>query len=337
MVSFLDRLRHGPTAAIVIAILSSPSSCRLLVAGVAYLTTPSARSSPFHAAAHGPECSRDPSVCCSHRRRPEAVGQRDDHSSRLQPRGLPDGADADLHAGAGRLGGHSGRSTAGSWPTSMSACSTSSPSPRSASTASSWLGWASNSIATPFLGALRSAAQMVSYEVSMGFVIDHRASFALGSLNGSRHRPWRRNASAGLFSWFFLPLLPMFVIFFVSALAETNRAPFDLPEAEAELVAGYNVEYSAMPFALFFLGEYANMILMSAMAVDPLSWRLAAADSTFRRSTGFPGRHLVRAQGIAGAVLLPLGARDFPALSLRSVDAPGLEGVLAASPCSGWW
>ena len=125
-------------------------------------------------------------------------------------------------------------------------------------------GWASNS-RYPFLGALRSAAQMVSYEVSIGFVIV-TVLLCTGSLNLSVIVQ-AQEGSAGLFSWFWLPLLPMFIVFFVSALAETNRAPFDLPEAEAELVAGYNVEYSAMTFALFFLGEYANMILMSAMTV----------------------------------------------------------------------
>ena len=118
-------------------------------------------------------------------------------------------------------------------------------------------GWASNS-KYPFLGALRSAAQMVSYEVSIGFVII-TVLLCVGSLNLTDVV----NAQREL--WFFIPLFPMFVIFFVSALAETNRHPFDLPEAEAELVAGYQVEYSSMTFAMFFLGEYANMILMSGM------------------------------------------------------------------------
>jgi NADH-quinone oxidoreductase subunit H len=117
-------------------------------------------------------------------------------------------------------------------------------------------GWASNS-KYPFLGALRSAAQMVSYEVSIGFVIV-TVLLCVGSLNLSAIV----EAQRGL--WFFIPLFPMFVIFFISALAETNRAPFDLPESESELVAGYFSEYSSMTFALFFLGEYANMILMSA-------------------------------------------------------------------------
>jgi NADH-quinone oxidoreductase subunit H len=120
-------------------------------------------------------------------------------------------------------------------------------------------GWASNS-RYPFLGALRSAAQMVSYEVSIGFVIV-TVLLAAGSLNLSKIVM----AQKGL--WFAVPLLPMFVIFFVSALAETNRHPFDLPEAENELVAGFQVEYSAVPFVLFFLAEYANMILMSGLTV----------------------------------------------------------------------
>lgn len=118
-------------------------------------------------------------------------------------------------------------------------------------------GWASNS-KYAFLGAMRSAAQMVSYEVSMGLIII-TVLLCAGSLNLSVIVESQRDM------WYIIPLFPMAVIFFVSTLAETNRHPFDLPEAEAELVAGYNVEYSAMTFALFFLGEYANMILMSAM------------------------------------------------------------------------
>ncbi len=120
-------------------------------------------------------------------------------------------------------------------------------------------GWASNS-KYAFLGALRSAAQMVSYEVSMGLVIIN-VLLCVGSLNLSMIVEAQRGM------WFALPLLPMFVVFFISTLAETNRAPFDLPEGESELVAGYFVEYSSMSFALFFLGEYANMILMSSMTV----------------------------------------------------------------------
>jgi NADH-quinone oxidoreductase subunit H len=133
-------------------------------------------------------------------------------------------------------------------------------------------GWASNS-KYPFLGALRSAAQMVSYEVSIGFVII-TVLLCAGSLNLSavvQAQQMRGLATAmGLpwltfLNWYWLPLLPMFVVFFVSGLAETNRAPFDLVESESELVAGYFTEYSSMTFALFFLGEYANMILVSAM------------------------------------------------------------------------
>ncbi len=118
-------------------------------------------------------------------------------------------------------------------------------------------GWASNS-KYPFLGALRSAAQMVSYEISMGFVIV-TVLLCVGSLNLTDIVL----AQQGL--WFAVPLLPMFVIFFISTLAETNRSPFDLAEGESEIVAGFFLEYSSLPFALFFLGEYANMLLMGAM------------------------------------------------------------------------
>jgi NADH-quinone oxidoreductase subunit H len=118
-------------------------------------------------------------------------------------------------------------------------------------------GWASNS-KYPFLGALRSAAQMVSYEVSMGFVII-TVLICVGSLNLTDIVLAQKNL------WFCIPLFPMFIIFFISTLAETNRSPFDLPEGESELVAGFFVEYSSMTFALFFLGEYANMLLMGGM------------------------------------------------------------------------
>ncbi len=138
-------------------------------------------------------------------------------------------------------------------------------------------GWASNS-KYAFLGALRSAAQMVSYEVSMGFVMV-TVLLCAGSLN------LNDVVMAQQKIWFCIPLFPMFVIFFISTLAETNRSPFDLPEGESEIVAGFFVEYSAMAFALFFLGEYTNMILMSAMTsilflggwlapfgIEPFTW-----------------------------------------------------------------
>lgn len=119
-------------------------------------------------------------------------------------------------------------------------------------------GWASNS-KYAFLGAIRSSAQMVSYEVSIGLIIIS-VVLSAGSLNLSEIVLAQKD------HWFALYHFPMFVLFFISALAETNRLPFDLPEAESELVAGYNVEYSSMPFSMFFLGEYANMILISAFA-----------------------------------------------------------------------
>ncbi len=121
-------------------------------------------------------------------------------------------------------------------------------------------GWASNS-KYAFLGALRSAAQMVSYEVSIGFVLV-TVLICVGSLNLTKVVLAQ---SGGFWHWYWLPLFPMFIVFFISALAETNRTPFDLPMSEAELVQGFQTEYSSMPFALFFLGEYANMILLSAM------------------------------------------------------------------------
>jgi len=186
-------------------------------------------------------------------------------------------------------------------------------------------GWASNS-KYAFLGALRSAAQMVSYEVSIGFVIV-TVLLCAGSLNLSdvvmaQHGPF------GFLNWYVVPLLPMAVIFFVSGLAETNRSPFDLVEGESELVAGYFVEYSAMAFALFFLGEYANMILVSAMTSIlflggwlPL-FRFCAVHLD-------PRPILVLREDRVLPVLLPVGARDLPALPLRPADAPRLEGVLA--------
>jgi NADH-quinone oxidoreductase subunit H len=138
-------------------------------------------------------------------------------------------------------------------------------------------GWASNS-KYAFLGALRSAAQMVSYEVSMGFVLV-TVLLCAGSLNLNDVVLAQRNV------WYFIPLFPMFIVYFISALAETNRAPFDLAEGESEIVAGFHVEYSGIAFGLFFLGEYANMILQSAMvtilflggwlppfAVAPFTW-----------------------------------------------------------------
>ena len=118
-------------------------------------------------------------------------------------------------------------------------------------------GWASNS-KYPFLGAIRSAAQMVSYEVSIGIIIIN-VLLCVGSLNLNDIVLAQKNL------WYVVPLFPMFVVFFISALAETNRPPFDLPEAEAELVAGYQTEYSGMMYAMFWLGEYANILLMCAM------------------------------------------------------------------------
>ncbi|MCW8943339.1 MAG: NADH-quinone oxidoreductase subunit NuoH [Sedimenticola sp.] len=123
-------------------------------------------------------------------------------------------------------------------------------------------GWASNS-KYAFLGAMRSAAQIVAYEIAMGFALVG-VLVAAGSLNlGEIVRA--QQSDAGIFGWFWLPLFPLFIIYFISGVAETNRAPFDVAEGESEIVAGFHVEYSGMPFAVFFLGEYANMILIAAL------------------------------------------------------------------------
>ena len=151
-------------------------------------------------------------------------------------------------------------------------------------------GWASNS-KYPFLAALRSAAQMVSYEVSIGFVII-TVLLCVGSLNltdivDAQQTDWRPGRPAWLVpDWYWLPLFPMFIIFFISALAETNRPPFDLVEAESELVAGFMVEYGSTPYMMFMLGEYVAIATMCAMAHDPVPRRLAAADRRSRRSPG---------------------------------------------------
>ena len=186
-------------------------------------------------------------------------------------------------------------------------------------------GWASNS-KYPLLSALRSAAQMVSYEVSIGFVIV-TVLLCAGSLNLS-DIVRAQDTRFGLLGWYWLPLLPMFIIFFVSSLAETNRPPFDLTEAESELVAGYQVEYSASLFLLQFLTELVAVLLMSSMTADPVPRRLAVSVAVPAVHLG-PGPDLVPDQGVERGVLFLDGEGLRAALSLRPADAPRLEGVPA--------
>ncbi len=168
-------------------------------------------------------------------------------------------------------------------------------------------GWASNS-KYAFLGALRSAAQMVSYEVSIGFVMV-TVLLCAGTLNLTGIVMAQRTI------WFAVPLFPMLVVYFISALAETNRAPFDVAEGESEIVAGFMVEYSGISWALFFLGEYANMILQAAMMTILFlgGWLSPIPLAPF---TWVPGPIWFISEDRAGAVLLYLGARYVPALPL---------------------
>ncbi len=188
-------------------------------------------------------------------------------------------------------------------------------------------GWSSNS-KYAFLGALRSAAQMVSYEVSIGFVMVS-VLLCVGSLNLSAIVEAQRHV------WFCLPLLPMFVVFFISGLAETNRSPFDLPEGESELVAGFFVEYSAMTFALFYLGEYANMILMSAMTSILFlgGWLAPFGIAPF---TLGPGADLVRAQDRRSCCSASCGSGR-PSRASATTSSCGWAGRCSCRcRCSGW-
>ena len=196
-------------------------------------------------------------------------------------------------------------------------------------------GWASNS-KYPFLAALRSAAQMVSYEVSIGFVII-TVLLCAGSLNLSDHRRRRsrrdrepdRPALARLLNWYWLPLFPMFVVFFVSALAETNRPPFDLVEAESELVAGFMVEYGSTPYMMFMLGEYVAICTMCAMATILFlgGWLPPIAVPPF---TWVPGVIWFVLKAFVAVLHVRHGQGDRAALPLRPADAARLEGVPAA-------
>ena len=196
-------------------------------------------------------------------------------------------------------------------------------------------GWASNS-KYAFLGAMRSAAQIVSYEIAMGFALVG-VLMAAQSLNlGEIVR--MQQGSCGLLNWFWIPLFPLFLIYLIAGVAETNRAPFDVAEGESEIVAGFHVEYSGMAFAVFFLAEYANMILISTLCVDHVPRRLAVAvparrGRVARAAPRLPAGSLVEA--LPRRVVLPVVPRDLPALPLRPDHAARLEGVHSAHASSG--
>ena len=184
-------------------------------------------------------------------------------------------------------------------------------------------GWAANS-KYAFLGAMRSAAQIVAYEIAMGFAMVG-VLMASGSLNIGEiiHR------QSGMFGWNWTWLFPLFIVYFISGVAETNRAPFDVAEGESEIVAGFHVDYSGMAFALFFVAEYVNMILISALTVDLFLRRMAVA--TRRLAAGGlvarPGElFLARAENLLLHVHFSVVPRDLPPLPLRSNHALGLEG-----------
>ena len=190
-------------------------------------------------------------------------------------------------------------------------------------------GWASNS-KYAFLGAMRAAAQMVSYEISMGFalvvVLMVAGSLNLSEIVTSQQRGIFAGFGVNFLSWNWLPLLPMFVVYFISGIAETNRHPFDVVEGESEIVAGHMIDYSGMAFALFFLAEYINMIVISAIATTLF---LGGWDAPFGFLSLHSGLLLVRAEDFLPAVGLHLGACDVPALPLRPDHASRLEGVPA--------
>jgi NADH:ubiquinone oxidoreductase subunit H len=195
-------------------------------------------------------------------------------------------------------------------------------------------GWASNS-KYAFIGALRSAAQVVSYEIAMGFALVG-ALMAAQSMNLT-DVVLRQDGKYGMLEWFFIPLFPLFLVYFIAGLAETNRHPFDVAEGESEIVAGFHVEYSGMTFAVFFLAEYANMILVACWrACSFLGGWLSpfpCITSTAPRSHSSRAGHLV----VPGEdrllhVRVPVDPRVVPALPLRPDHAAGLEGLHSHHP-----
>ena len=297
-------------------------SCVILC--VAYLTLAERKVIGYMQARIGPEPRRSEGPAAAVRRRHQAADEGSRHPVALEPlpvRGCAVAVDDARVCGLGRdvaVAGFLDRRTR--CGRALRACAR-----RFGAYGIILAGWATNS-KYAFLGAMRSAAQIVAYEIAMGFAL-------VGVVMAARHaepRQDRRRPGGRAVHWFWLSLFPLFLVYFISGVAETNRAPFDVAEGESEIVAGFHVEYSGMAFALFFLAEYANMILIAALAS---TFFLGGWLSPFE---GYPilGDIAGSAPGLDGSsqdllfpVLFPVVPRDVSALPLRPDHAPGLEGL----------
>ena len=286
------------------------------------------------AAAPRPQRGRPVGAAAGLRRPAEIRLQGAGHPVRRQQGRVPAGAAGVGGAGALGLGGDPGQRRAGRSPTSMSASSTSSPSPRSRSTASSWAAGrrTRNTRSSARCARPRRWCPTKSRSASSSSPCcsaSARSTSPTSCCRSSDGLGTRLGLPNTFLDWHWLALFPMFIVFFISALAETNRPPFDLVEAESELVAGHMVEYSSTPFLLFLLGEYVAIVLMCALTTILFlgGWLPPIDVAPF---TWVPGRHLVRAQGLLRVLHVRHGEGVRAALPLRPADAARLEGVPAA-------